>query len=127
MAKDHWSSDAYKSAASFVPKLTSKVVSYLNAQPNDRILDIGCGDGILTSQIAQNASSGEVLGLDASSSFISTAQEKYTAPNCTFKLQDCSRLEDCSEAVDRSWDKVFSNAAMHWVISTAPGMVLIIH
>ena len=39
MAKDHWSSKAYEDAAGFVPKLTSKVVSYLDVKPNDRILD----------------------------------------------------------------------------------------
>lgn len=116
MAKDHWSSTAYQSAAGFVPKLTSKVVSYLDVQPNDRILDVGCGDGPLTAQIAQAAGQGQVLGLDASRSFIATAQDKHTASNCTFQLQDCTKLEGCPEAVDGSWDKVFSNAAMHWIL-----------
>jgi trans-aconitate methyltransferase len=113
---DHWSSDKYSSAASFVPKLTTKVLSYLDVQPNDRILDIGCGDGVLTSQIAHAASSGQVLGLDASTSFIETAQQKYATSNCTFKKQDCTKLDQCPEAVDGSWDKVFSNAAMHWIL-----------
>ena len=116
MAKDHWSSTAYQSAAAFVPKLTSKVVSYLDVQPNDRILDVGCGDGTLTAQIAEAAGSGQVLGLDASQSFISTAEEKYATSSCTFKLQDCTKLEECPEAIDGSWDKVFSNAAMHWIL-----------
>ena len=116
MAKDHWSSKAYNNAAGFVPKLTSKVVSYLDVQTNDRILDVGCGDGSLTAQIAQQADNVQVLGLDASKSFIETAQKDYRPPNCTYKLQDCTRLEDCSEAVDGSWDKVFSNAAMHWIL-----------
>ena len=119
MAKDHWSSNAYTSAAGFVPKLTTKVISYLDAQPGDRILDVGCGDGALTTNIAQSASSGYVLGLDASKSFISTAQEKYSAPNCNFKLLDCTKLQDCPETVDGSWDKVFSNAAMHWILRKA--------
>lgn len=116
MAKDHWSSTAYQSAAAFVPQLTSKVVAYLDVQPTDRILDIGCGDGPLTAQIAQTASQGQVLGLDASESFISTAQAKHTGPNCTFRLQDCTKLEASADVVDGSWDKVFSNAAMHWIL-----------
>lgn len=116
MSKDHWSSEAYSSAAGFVPKLTTKVISYLDAQPNERILDIGCGDGILTAQIAQTVTKGQVFGLDASKSFIKTAQEKYTSSNCTFQYQDCNELEACPEAVDGSWDKVFSNAAMHWIL-----------
>ncbi|KAK5116302.1 hypothetical protein LTR85_009274 [Meristemomyces frigidus] len=114
--KDHWSAAKYSSAASFVPKLTSTVLSYLDVQRQDRVLDIGCGDGQLTTQIAQAASSGQVLGLDASQSFIATAQEKHTSGNCTYKLQDCTKLAECSEAIDGSWDKVFSNAALHWIL-----------
>ena len=115
-AKDHWSTERYKNAASFVPQLTSTVFSYLDVQPQDRVLDIGCGDGQLSKKIAQAASSGQVLGLDASQSFIATAQKEYTASNCTFELQDCTRLAQCSEAVNGSWDKVFSNAALHWIL-----------
>lgn len=114
--KDHWSAAKYSSAASFVPKLTSTVISYLDVQSNDRILDIGCGDGPLTAQIAQAAGSVKVLGLDASQSFISTAQEKHASGNCTFKLQDCTKLDECSDAVSGKWDKVFSNAALHWIL-----------
>ena len=116
MAKDHWSSAAYNASANFVPALATKVVSYLDIQPTDRVLDIGCGDGSLTSDIAAACSQGEVLGLDASQSFIETATKKYSNPNCSFKHQDCTKLEQCAEAVDGRWDKVFSNAAMHWIL-----------
>ena len=119
MAKDHWSSAAYNASANFVPALATKVVSYLDIQPTDRILDIGCGDGSLTSDIAQACSQGEVLGLDASQSFIETAREKYSKPNCNFQHQDCTQLEQCSDAVEGGWDKVFSNAAMHWILCDA--------
>ncbi|KAK5145556.1 hypothetical protein LTR04_001266 [Oleoguttula sp. CCFEE 6159] len=115
--KDHWSSQAYSSAASFVPKLTTTVLSYLAASPGDRILDIGCGDGPLTATIA--ASAAAVLGLDASPSFIRTAQSTHSAPNLTFAVHDCTRLAACPDAVDGSWDKVFSNAALHWILRDA--------
>lgn len=115
--QDHWSAAAYSSAASFVPQLTTTVLSYLDPQPSDRILDLGCGDGQLTAQIARAAHQGHVLGLDASESFITTAKEQYTdVGNCEFRLQDCTRVKECAEAVDGSWDKVFSNAALHWIL-----------
>lgn len=114
--KDHWSAQAYSSAASFVPKLTTTVLSYLDVQPADWILDIGCGDGQLTFQIAQTASSGQVLGLDASKSFLDTAASKFAAPNCVYRLQDCTHIAGCADAVNGSWDKVFSNAALHWIL-----------
>ncbi|KAK3069872.1 hypothetical protein LTR53_011459 [Teratosphaeriaceae sp. CCFEE 6253] len=115
-SKDHWSAEKYSAAAGFVPKLTTTVLGLLDVQHSDRILDIGCGDGQLTVQIAAAASSGQVLGLDASQSFISTAQEKHSGKNLTFRLQDCTQLGQCPEAVDGSWDKVFSNAALHWIL-----------
>ncbi|CZT19357.1 related to SAM-dependent methyltransferases [Ramularia collo-cygni] len=113
--KDHWSSEAYSSAAGFVPKLTTTVVSYLDPQANDTILDIGCGDGELTAQIAKSA--GRVLGVDASKSFISSAKEKHGAlSNCSFILNDSTQLQSCPEALTGKWDKAFSNAAMHWIL-----------
>lgn len=99
-----------------MPKLTAKVVSYLAVSESDRILDIGCGDGPLTAQIAAAAPQGHVLGLDASQNFITSAQEKHASKNCTFRLQDCTRLSECAEAVNGQWDKVFSNAALHWIL-----------
>ena len=115
--QDHWSSEKYQSAASFVPKLTTTVLSYLDVQPTDRILDIGCGDGQLTSQVAQMATQGQVLGLDASSSFISTANQSHSSPNCSYRLQDCTDLSASPDTVkEGSWDKVFSNAALHWIL-----------
>ncbi|KAI7348762.1 S-adenosyl-L-methionine-dependent methyltransferase [Hortaea werneckii] len=116
--QDHWTSAKYQSAASFVPQLTTTVLSYLDIQPTDRILDIGCGDGQLTSKIAQAAPEGQVLGLDASHSFIATANQSHSSPNCSYRLQDCTALSaSSSDAVgEGSWDKVFSNAALHWIL-----------
>ena len=114
--KDHWTAEKYSSAASFVPQLTTTVYSYLDPRPNDRILDIGCGDGVLTDKIAKAVPSGEVLGLDASESFIATAQSNNKNLDCTYMLQDCTQLDQCPEAVNGSWDKVFSNAALHWIL-----------
>ncbi|KAI9840557.1 MAG: hypothetical protein M1837_001537 [Sclerophora amabilis] len=116
--KDHWSAEAYSSAAAFVPRLTSTVFSYLNPQRDENILDFGCGDGILTAQIAECARS--VVGLDASSSMIASAKERCTdMDNCDFKIQDCRHLDREVRATLGSFDKIFSNAALHWILRDA--------
>lgn len=40
---EHWSSEKYQNAASFVPKLATKVLGWLDVQKDDVILDVGCG------------------------------------------------------------------------------------
>ncbi|QDS67994.1 hypothetical protein FKW77_009302 [Venturia effusa] len=116
---DHWSESAYTSAASFVPKLTTKVLQHLSPQPGDRILDLGCGDGFLTSQIASSISpTGSIKGIDASPSFIKTATEKYQSHNCTFQIQDVTTFSPTTtkDFPTEKYDKVFSNAALHWIL-----------
>lgn len=124
--KDHWSSKAYSGAASFVPQLTTKVLKYLDPQPNDTIIDIGCGDGILDEKIAPLCE--HLVGLDASASFIQTAKQnvKSQHPNTDFLQVDCRRLSpDACETEspeilrvlkEDHYDKAFSNAAMHWIL-----------
>lgn len=117
---------AYSGAASFVPALTTKVVQYLDPQPQDDILDIGCGDGVLTANIAARCH--YITGLDNSKSMIQTAKEQVQTkhPNSDFIIADCRRVSpdaceteslDILKAMQEDrWDKVFSNAAMHWIL-----------
>lgn len=62
--------------------------------------------------------SGQVLGLDASQSMIKAAQEKSASTNCTYRVQDCTALvsDAPADVLNGSWDKVFSNAALHWIL-----------
>jgi len=119
---DHWSATKYAAAANFVPLLTTKVLQYLDPQPGDKILDIGCGDGQLTQTIASKISSnGHIYGLDASPSFIQTAEAQNAHPEtCTYELQDCTDLSTASSLnaneKKESFDKIFSNAALHWIL-----------
>lgn len=113
--KDHWTHQAYKTSASFVPHLTSKVVEWLSPEPSDVILDLGCGDGILTSKIRERCSS--VDGFDASKNLIEAARKSYSnTPNLTWHTQDCRYLEKCPELKPEAFTKVFSNAALHWIL-----------
>ncbi|KAI9668800.1 MAG: hypothetical protein M1831_000869 [Alyxoria varia] len=118
-SKDQWSSQAYSNAASFVPQLTTKVLQYLDPQPTDSILDIGCGDGILTATLAGRCA--RIVGLDSSASFIETANANVATEhgNATFFKQDCRRIasDDWPSILKHEqFNKVFSNAALHWIL-----------
>jgi ubiquinone/menaquinone biosynthesis C-methylase UbiE len=57
-----------------VPKLATKVVQWLDVQKDDRILDIGCGDGVLDVDFAHVLAEGEgsLHGVDSSAAMIET-------------------------------------------------------
>lgn len=129
--KDHWSAEKYSAAANFVPQLTTKVLQHLSPQPGESILDIGCGDGQLTTKLASSVGpTGRVLGLDASASFIASARAANTHPHCAYELQDCTALAANASAASAQWDKAFSNAAMHWILrepATRAGFFAAVH
>ncbi|KXJ86906.1 S-adenosyl-L-methionine-dependent methyltransferase [Microdochium bolleyi] len=122
--KDHWSSEAYQKAADFVPKLATKVLQWLDPQPDDVILDLGCGDGVINIQVATDIlarGSGRIHGTDASASMIDAARkaagEKGLGEKCTFEVVDATALPSYPELqTGMVFNKAFSNAAMHWIL-----------
>ena len=101
-----WDTDFYDQKHSFVTKYGEDLLSLLQAQPGERILDIGCGSGHLTKRIADAGA--QVIGLDSSPDMIATAKATY--PSLKFLVADASGF-----SFDQPFDAIFSNAALHWV------------
>lgn len=99
-----WSPLDYRQHAAFVPALGASILARLSPQPGERILDLGCGDGVLTAQIA--ASGATVVGIDASPEMIAAA---------TLRGLDGRVMDARSLPFDAEFDAVFSNAALHWI------------
>lgn len=117
-SKDHWTPSAYNASASFVPLLTQEIMQWLDPQATDTILDLGCGDGFLTAKIAER--SARVDGFDASPSLIEAGQSIYgTASNLSWHVLDCRYLESSKDVKEGEYNKVFSNAALHWILRDA--------
>jgi trans-aconitate methyltransferase len=79
----------------------------------EAVLDVGCGDGKITAEFARALPHGFVLGVDSSAEFIAYASEHYTRskfPQLWFQQMDARSLD-----IDRKFDLIFSNAALHWV------------
>ena len=113
--KDHWNKTAYNASASFVPLLTQEIMQWLDPQPSDRILDLGCGDGPLTAKIAERCS--HVHGVDASLNLIQAAVASYgNIEGLSWRVLDCRHLEININVPAGKYDKVFSNAALHWIL-----------
>ncbi|MEM9881165.1 MAG: class I SAM-dependent methyltransferase, partial [Pseudomonadota bacterium] len=100
-----WNAGDYATNARFVADLAGPVLlDLLAAKPGEKILDLGCGDGALTLQIA--ASGADVIGVDSAADMV----EADHALGVDAHVVDGQALTFSAE-----FDAVFSNAALHWM------------
>ncbi|MFB6232702.1 MAG: trans-aconitate 2-methyltransferase [Haloarculaceae archaeon] len=106
---NEWDPDDYDGGHGFVYEYGADVVELLAPEPGERILDLGCGTGHLTAEIAASVGDeGRVIGVDRSGEMVARAREAY--PDLQFLRADARAF-----AADTPFDAVFSNAALHWI------------
>jgi trans-aconitate methyltransferase len=89
----------------------AKLISELDLVGNERILDLGCGEGSITAQLAKLLPDGNVIGIDASQSMIELAEKTHKAQNLRFNLMDIDEI-----VFNNEFDVVISNATLHWIM-----------
>jgi trans-aconitate methyltransferase len=104
-AASRWDPSVYAANAAFVPAMGAPVLALLAPQPGERVLDLGCGDGVLTERIG--AAGAEVVGVDASPEMIAVAR----ARGLDARVADGQAL-----GFNAEFDAAFSNAALHWML-----------
>ena len=103
---NRWDATQYDAKHAFVYEKAKGLVNLLAPKAGERILDLGCGTGVLTAEIAGTGA--RVLGVDQSEEMISQARKKY--PGLKFETHDARKLRFNGE-----FDAVFSNAVLHWI------------
>ena len=101
-----WNAGLYEDKHGFVAEYGKGLLEFVPPDRQQAILDLGCGTGTLTSELAARAD--EVLGLDASPDMVAAARERF--PEIAFITGDALDLP-----FENRFDVVFSNAVFHWL------------
>lgn len=104
MTAQRWDPKRYARNARFVAELGRPVVELLHPRADERVLDLGCGDGALTEKLVELGY--RVVGVDSSPEQVEAARHR----GLDARLADCRRLD-----FDGEFDAVFTNAVLHWV------------
>jgi trans-aconitate methyltransferase len=113
MKKYKWNADEYSKFSSAQHKWAKESIEKVKLKKNENVLDVGCGEGRVTAEIAGYVPEGSVLGIDSSEEMISLAKNKFPPakyPNLSFQVLDARELNFNSR-----FDVILSNAALHWV------------
>src|SRR5262245_25338187 len=108
-----WDASQYDRISGLQRVMAEEVLSLLDLTSAKRILDVGCGNGKVTAEIASRVPRGTVVGVDASAEMIAFAASHFepsVRPNLRFEVADARRLPFRNE-----FDLVVSFNALHWV------------
>ncbi|KAK9701911.1 hypothetical protein K7432_011510 [Basidiobolus ranarum] len=120
MNSQSWSPNNYATHANFVPNLTTDVVNLLNPSPDWTLLDLGCGDGVLTKKLQNHCK--KVVGVDSSPEMIEAARQLGCR---NISVMDGHMLGE--DKFEDKFDAVFSNAALHWMKKDPAAVIRGVH
>ncbi|HMG29255.1 MAG TPA: methyltransferase domain-containing protein [Jiangellaceae bacterium] len=104
-----WDTRTYDRDFAFVAAYGAELLDWLDAQPGETVLDLGCGTGDLAARIAETGA--RVIGIDSDPAMVAAARERL--PDADLRVADAHDF-----TVDEPVDAVFSNAALHWMPSS---------
>ncbi len=111
--KTRWNAADYAANSVVQQSWARELIAKLQLHGDEHILDVGCGDGKVTAEIARAVPHGSVTGTDASEEMIAFARKTFPArkhPNLGFHVMDARKI-----SFSQPFDCIFSNAALHWV------------
>lgn len=109
MAKYEFDGEKYSKASKHQKEWGRKLIDEIDFKGDDFVLDLGCGDGLLTRMVKDIVKDGYVLGIDASVGMIAKAKE-YQTKNLEFKQLDINDID-----FEDKFTIIISNATLHWV------------
>lgn len=108
-----WNPEDYQKHSSAQENFAQGIISRLDLLGNEHILDIGCGDGKVTTKLAKLVPQGQVLGIDSSKEMIDFSREKF--PASVYSNLEFEHLSVLDMKFETRFDLVTSFACLHWV------------
>jgi trans-aconitate 2-methyltransferase len=108
-----WDAAGYARRSRLQEAMAQEVLALLDLKGSERVLDIGCGDGRITADIAGRVPRGAVVGVDSSHAMIAFASSHFDSAlrqNLRFEVADARSL-----AFREEFDLVVSFNALHWL------------
>jgi len=113
-----WDAAGYSRISSLQAVMAQEVLALLDLNGSERILDVGCGEGKITAEIASRVPRGSAVGVDPSHDMIGFAERHFTLTvlsgaslrNLRFEVADARRLPFKDE-----FDLAVSFNALHWI------------
>jgi trans-aconitate methyltransferase len=108
-----WNAADYAANSAVQQAWARELIARLSLRGDEHVLDVGCGDGKVSAEIAHAVPHGAVVGIDASPQMIQFARATFSTrkiPNLKFRVMDARRIRFA-----QPFDLVFSNATLHWV------------
>lgn len=109
MSAPTWDPQVYSRYADHRSRAFFDLVGRVDAEQPRRVLDLGCGTGLLTASLAERWPRARVLGIDNSANMLERARE-YTSDRVSFAVGDLSTYLPPADA-----DVIVSNAAYQWI------------
>lgn len=112
-----WAARDYHEQSQLQRTLADEHLARLTLRGDERVLDVGCGDGAVTVRVAERVPAGSVLGVDPSRDMVAYAERHYGGPKLRFEVGDARRLPYRAE-----FDLAVSFNALHWVPEQAEAL-----
>jgi trans-aconitate 2-methyltransferase len=125
-----WDGAGYERISGLQRRLAREALAQLQFRGDERVLDVGCGDGYITRVIASRLPDGSVVGVDASPRMIQVARSRPDPPGAVvrFLVADVLDLPSGGEfdaGFDAGFDIVVSFNALHWVADQVAALTAI--
>ena len=106
-----WNAQNYSKNSDLQYRAFMQLMSQHIFRGDEAVLDIGCGDGKITRELANNVPQGSITGIDYSEDMIAFASSNHSAKNITYQLLNAENVN----TLNKQFDVIVSSFCLHWV------------